>query len=71
MDKATVNNSHCGAPLDSTVTYLDFAVDVANQSEFLESLVTTLDIFSNEKKSLGLEVFLGSRTRSCSVDICL
>ncbi|XP_069992369.1 uncharacterized protein [Penaeus vannamei] len=48
---------HCGATLGNIkVTDFDFADDVAILCESLEFLVVALDAFSDEPKSLGLEV---------------
>lgn len=53
MGRATIS-SHYGAPLgNSKVTELDFADDVANLLESLETLVATFDAFSNEDEALG------------------
>ena len=56
LGRATVQ-SHCGATLCNIKDNdLDFADDLAILSESLETLVATLDAFSNEAKPLGLDV---------------
>ncbi|XP_069994134.1 uncharacterized protein [Penaeus vannamei] len=63
LGRATVQ-SHCGAILGNIkVTDLDFVDDVAILSESLETLVVALDAFSNQAKSLDLEVWTKTKVQ--------